>query len=113
MGRAMRATGRSLLRGGVWLLALAAIGAATPAAAGVNDREERQRDRVAQGVSDGSLTRPEAHRLARQQRRIEVRERRMRADDGRLGWRERARLDGALDRSAARIRYARNDAQTR
>lgn len=113
MGRSMRGTWRSAVRGGVWLLALAAIGAATPAAAGVNDREERQRDRVAQGVADGSLTQPEVHRLARQQKRIEVRERRMRADDGRLGWRERARLDDSLDRASARIHYARNDGQTR
>jgi hypothetical protein len=83
------------------------------ASAGVNAREHRQRERIRAGVQDGSLTRPEAHRLGRQQVRIERLERRMRADDGRLGPRERARLDGALDRGSARIYRQRHDGQTR
>jgi hypothetical protein len=59
------------------------------------------------------LTRPEAHRLARQQRHIERVEQRMRHDDGRLGPRERLRLDRALDRSSAHIYRAKHDRQTR
>lgn len=105
--------GGRTLRFGAWLLAAVALGAATPAFAGANDRQERQRERIASGVADGSLTRPEARRVVRQQRSIERREQRMRRDDGRLGPRERVRLDHALDRASSRIYYARHDRQSR
>lgn len=92
-------------------VALVAFGAeaAEAGARGVNAREHHQRQRIRAGVQDGSLTRPEAHRLAHGQVRTERLERRMRADDGALGPRERARLDRRLDRSSARIHRQRHD----
>jgi hypothetical protein len=91
----------------------AALLCASAATAGVNAREQRQRARIAAGVEDGSLTRPEAHRLRRQQRHVERMEQRMRSDGGGLGPRERIRLDRALDRSSAHVYHARHDAQSR
>lgn len=92
-----------------------ALGLATaPAAsAGVDDRQQHQRQRIRAGVQDGSLTRPEAHRLAHQQLRSERLEQRLRSDDGRLGPRERVRLDRRLDASSRHIYRARHDAQGR
>ena len=81
--------------------------------AGVNGREQNQRERIHAGVEDGSLTRPEAHHLRSQQVRTERMEQRMRADGGGLGPRERLRLDHRLDRNAANIHHARNDGQER
>jgi hypothetical protein len=89
----------------------AALACAATATAGVNDRQERQSDRTAAGVANGSLTRPEAHRLARQQNHIDRMEQRMRADGGGLGPRERLRLDRALDRSSRHIYRAKHDRQ--
>jgi len=100
-----------------WTLAALILGAggfaASGAEAGVNGRQHYQRDRIRAGVHDGSLTRPEAHRLARNQLYTERLERRMREDGGQLGPWERARLDHRLDRSSARIWRQRHDGQSR
>jgi hypothetical protein len=106
-----RKTGKTI-RCGALVLGMALLGAAT-ARAGVDGREANQRDRIAAGVQDGSLTQPETNRLLRQQTHIERMEYRMRNDDGHLGPHERLRLDRALDRSSAHIAHARHDAQTR
>jgi len=97
------------------LLAVAALSPGLPsvAAAGVQDRQDRQRERIVRGVEDGSLTKGETARLIREQARIEGYERRSRRDDGVLGPRERARLDFLQDRAGARIRRERTDTQTR
>ena len=89
------------------------LGAASVAEAGVNGREARQRERIEAGVEDGSLTRGEARRLVREQQRIERRERRFRENDGKLGPRERRRLDRDLDRSAAHLYRARHNDRSR
>jgi hypothetical protein len=100
------------IRFGALAIGLALLGAGT-AQAGVDGREANQHSRISAGVQDGSLTRPEARRLSRQQTHIERVESRMRSDDGRLGPRERLRLDRKLDRSSAHIHRARHDAQQR
>ncbi len=86
---------------------------ANDAAAGVNAREAQQRHRIRAGIADGSLTRHEARGLAREQLRIERLEHRFRADDGRLGPRERVRLGRRLDRSARHVYRARHNDRTR
>ena len=100
-----------------WALAALILGAgglaASSAEAWVNDHQHYQRDRIRAGAHDGSLTRPEAYRLGRSQLCTERLERRMRAEDGRLGPWERARLDRRLDRSSARIWRQRHDGQSR
>ncbi len=85
---------------------------ATDAQAGVDEREERQRDRIEAGLEDGSLTPGEARRAVRDQRRIERKEQRFRANDGKLGPRERVRLNRELDRSAAKLYRRRHNDRT-
>jgi hypothetical protein len=104
------------IRMAIGFLVLAGALVATTAQAqprSVNARERNQRHRIHAGVQDGSLTRREAHHLRHQQARTERLERRMRADGGGLGPRERLRLDRRLDRSSANIHHARHDAQAR
>ncbi len=101
---------RILVSLGAMALVLAIGGSA---AAGVNDREARQRSRIRAGVEDGSLTRGEAHRLVHEQARIERTERRFRRNDGKLGPRERIRLDRKLDRSAVHLYRARHNDRER
>jgi hypothetical protein len=99
---------------GFFILAAALSSSAAQAQpAGVNARERNQRQRIHAGVQDGSLTRREACHLRHQQLRTEGLERRMRADGGGLGPRERLRLDHRLDFSSANIYHARHDAQGR
>jgi hypothetical protein len=62
----------------------------------------RQELRIRQGVRSGQLTRRETRRLRMEQRHLRRMELRARAD-GRLGQRERARLQRARDRQSARI----------
>lgn len=86
---------------------------ASDASAGPDPREARQRHRIQHGIEDGSLTRGEARRLGREQVRTERMEHRFRANDGRLGPRERAKLDRRLDRSSRHIYRARHNPRTR
>jgi hypothetical protein len=65
-------------------------------------REVRQEARIHQGVRHGDLTRGEAMRLQAGERHIARLDRRAWAD-GRLGPRERFRVNRALDRQSARI----------
>lgn len=84
---------------------------ATPGQASVNGRERRQHERIQQGRRSGELTSREAARLAREQARIEREERRYRANDGRLGPRERADLDRDLNRANRHIYRQKHDGQ--
>ena len=102
---------RSSLAPGLLLLGLSL--APLDAAAGVNGREAAQRDRIAQGVASGSLTGREAARLTAEQARIERKEQRFRANDGRLGPRERNALDRSLDRSRNHIFRAKHNDRER
>jgi len=97
----MKTITQSLLLGSVVLLA------SLPAAAGhghgrIGDRLERQHQRIEQGIESGELTRREARKLYKQQRRIGNLARELR-DDGRLTRKERRILQHRLDRASARI----------
>lgn len=89
-----------------------ALAAASPAVH-VNARQERQSARIERGADSGALTRAETRRLERSASGIAALEARMRADDGVLGPRERARLDTALDAQSRAIRLQATDAQSR
>jgi hypothetical protein len=93
------------------LAALLTFGAS--AEAGVNGRQQCQRDRIARGVASGELTWREASRLSREQRRIQRQEYRFRHNDGRLGVRERAKLNRDLNRSNRHIYRQKHDGQGR
>ena len=82
--------------------ALSTGGAAYAELGWVDDRQATQRERIRDGVASGELTRKEARKLRKQQRRINRMEDRFGAD-GHYTWREKRRLDRALDKASKRI----------
>jgi hypothetical protein len=84
-------------------------------AQGVNDpyiqqREQKQQQRIQQGIKSGQLTTGEARRLEAQQGRIQATEDRMKAD-GNLTPQERARLTRKQNRANANIYRKKNNDQ--
>jgi hypothetical protein len=79
---------------------------------GINYRQARQHERIAQGVASGELTARETARLIAEQREIAAEERYYRRD-GRLSAWERADLERDLDRASRDIYRQKHDAQTR
>lgn len=78
----------------------------------VDRREARQHARIHQGVRSGQLTRGEAMRLRAGQTHVRRMERRA-ISDGRMGPRERARLDRAQNRQNRRIYRLKHNARVR
>lgn len=75
-------------------------------------REANQRQRVAQGVRSGELTRPETRRLVHGQ--VELRRMEAHAkSDGVVTARERARLHAEANQQSRRIYRQKHDGQTR
>ena len=68
----------------------------------ITAREQRQQQRIQQGINSGQLTPREANRLEAQQSRIAATEKRMKAD-GRLTRGERARLTRMQNRASNNI----------
>ena len=102
-----------MLRQIVIMAALATI--SVPALAGtprLDAREHNQRDRIAQGVRSGELTRPETRRLVAGERRLHMHERHAKSD-GVVTAGERARLERNADRMSARIYRQKHDPQSR
>jgi hypothetical protein len=87
-----------------------------PAAAvrdpGVNHRQHHQRDRIAQGVRSGALTKDEAQGLRAEQRSIRQEERAYKAD-GALTRDERKDLHQDLNAASRNIYSEKHDAETR
>ena len=79
----------------------------------VNDRQENQHDRIAQGVKSGELTKAEAHNLRSDQRQINRTEQRMRADGGGLSAREHARLAHMQNVESRQIRAKKHNSRDR
>ncbi len=75
-------------------------------------REQNQRERIAQGIRSGELTRPEARRLARGEVRLHRHER-IAKSDGVVTRRERYRLEQHADRMSARIFRQKHDRHDR
>jgi hypothetical protein len=89
--------------------------AALPALAGtpgLDAREQNQRERIAQGVRSGELTRPETRRLVRGEVRLHRHERVAKAD-GVVTRGERYRLHRHADRMSGRIYRQKHDPQSR
>lgn len=76
-------------------------------------RQARQRTRIAAGVESGALRKGETRALRAEQRHIRHTKQRMRAGDGRLGPKERRRLDRMQDRASRHIRRAKHNGRTR
>ena len=93
-------------------LALLPMGAALAGTPVIDQREQRQEERIDQGVASGELTRREARRLEAQQTHIDRMENRAKAD-GVVTGRERARIHQTQDRASARIARNKHDRQAR
>ncbi len=91
-----------------------ALTAAAPGgdAATSDERQERQQDRIEQGIKSGELTKREAARLERQEAKIAAEEKAFRSD-GKLSVRERAKLQRDLNKTSRHIYRQKHDAQTR
>ncbi len=89
--------------------------AAEPARAGViHNRQERQQQRIAQGVSSGQLTARETSRLEGREAHLNREIHDMRAaNGGTLTPGERARLEHQQNRISRSIYAQKHDAQTR
>ena len=74
----------------------------------VDRRQARQWDRIQNGIDSGELSRGEARRLMRGQRRIERMENRFERD-GYISPRERRKLERALNRNSKRIKRAKHN----
>lgn len=93
-------------------LLLASCSFAVAAEDRVDQRQQNQRARIAEGVASGELTAPEAHRMAHGQRHVKRMERRAEAD-GVVTEQESARLEQAQDVQSARIKRQKHDRQER
>ncbi|HSD00050.1 MAG TPA: hypothetical protein VLI21_14180, partial [Casimicrobiaceae bacterium] len=80
--------------------------------ANINERESGLRNRIDRGISDGRITRHEAHRLYDELSQIEAKERAARAN-GRIGGRESREINDDLDRLAEDVRHQIRDDQRR
>src|SRR5262245_36147308 len=79
----------------------------------INRRQERQQDRISQGIRSGALTPREAARLETQEARIAALEARARHSGGGLSPRERAMLERDLNRESRQIYRQKDAAQHR
>ncbi|TAJ22624.1 MAG: hypothetical protein EPO64_13320 [Nitrospirae bacterium] len=95
-----------------------AVASATPVLAGpdetpgIDRREQRQEERIQDGVRSGALTPREAAKLEAEQARIRAKEQAMKAD-GVVTRGERKELQRDLDRSSRHIAREKHDKQGR
>lgn len=93
------------------LSVIAFIGLSAQAGRNQN-REHRQEKRIAQGAQSGELTKHEAKRLARGQKKIDHYQKKAMAD-GEMSVEEKAKLEKMQDRQSRKIRHQKHDAQSR
>jgi hypothetical protein len=74
------------------------------------DREQRQQERIGQGVQSGELTAKETQRLEKEQAKIEA-DRQKAREDGKLTKKERTKLHQEQDRASRHIYQQKHDAQ--
>jgi hypothetical protein len=77
----------------------------------INERKDNQQQRIGEGVENGSLTANEASKLERKETKLNVEEKRMKAD-GNLSAAERARLTRQQNSLSKQIYNQKHDAQT-
>ncbi|MCW5823753.1 MAG: hypothetical protein KIT34_13190 [Cyanobacteria bacterium TGS_CYA1] len=78
---------------------------------GVNNRQQRQQNRIQSGVQSGTLTSKEAARLTRQQNALARQEARYRASGNGLSRKERVRLEREQNQISQNIHRQANDRQ--
>lgn len=100
---------RKLAAVAVLALFAAPVLAGTP---GLDARQQNQKERIAQGVRSGELTRPETRRLVAGEIRL-ARNERIAKSDGVVTSRERAGLHRQANRISKRIYRQKHDGQSR
>jgi len=80
---------------------------------GVNNRQQRQANRITSGVGNGSLNGREAYRLTKQQAALNRTEARYRASGNGLNPMERARLENRQNQLSQNIYQQKHDSQDR
>jgi hypothetical protein len=90
----------------------AGVASANPQTPGADRREARQHARIVEGRRSGQLTRQEARRLRRGQAHVRRLEHRLKSDKH-MTPRERARLQGALNRQSREIWRLKHNARVR
>jgi len=78
----------------------------------IDERQDKQHDRILEGLRSGKLTQSEFFNLMQEQRSIRLQERQFLAD-GFLGPREYESLNQALNRADEHIRFEKHDQETR
>ena len=96
-----------LIAAAVSAISMGAVAQSTPV---VDQRQDNQQQRIGQGVENGSLTAREATRLERKETRLNVEEKRMKAD-GNMTPAERARLQRQQNALSKGIYRQKHDAQ--
>ena len=97
------------------MIGIVTLAVATPAFAQetrVDRRQDRQEQRIDQGVKSGALTPRETKKLERGQQHVENLETKAQAD-GKVTAKEKARLEHAQDVQSKRIYNQKHDKQTR
>jgi hypothetical protein len=92
------------------VIGIAALAVATPALA-QDRRQERQEQRIDQGIQSGALTPHEANSLEKGQQHVENLETKAQAD-GKITAKEKLRLEHAQDVQSKRIYRQKHDKQT-
>ena len=93
------------------LSVIAFIGLSVQAGRNQN-REHRQENRIGQGVKSGELTKHEAKRLARGQKKVDHFQKKA-MEDGVMSDEEKAKLEKMQDRQSRRIHKQKHDGQGR
>lgn len=88
-----------ILTGLLGVFAVAAFGQIAP---GANRRQQNQRGRITKGVKSGEITRREGRSIRRSVRSTKRYEARAKSD-GKVTWKERARLQHKLNKSSRKI----------
>ena len=94
-------------------LAIALLPSEARAEGRVRTRQERQQQRIAQGVGSGQLTAGETARLERRESRLNHEIRRDRADGGGLSLHERAKIERQQDRMSRQIYRNKHNGRSR
>jgi hypothetical protein len=76
----------------------------------IDERQEKQQERIERGVQKGQLTKKEAQRLEKGQQRVESLEEKA-MQDGKVTKREKRRIEKAQDTQSRRIHKERHDEQ--
>ena len=78
----------------------------------INKRQERQQERIAQGVKSGELTAKETEHLEAREAKIQHDKKEAKAD-GKVTGKERAKLEREENRTSRAIHSQKHDAQVR